>query len=124
VRPTPTPDLRDFVKGNMSHRGRQDGGAVRVPTAVLAETYRGTAADAMVDLVLRRGVRPIATGRAMARVAGGLRHRDHLDSCHTVDAIVVATAIRLGGGVVATGDPTDLRSLARDHPNIRIEPTS
>jgi hypothetical protein len=35
---------------------------------------------------------------------------------------VVATAVRLGGGIIAAGDPDDLRSLARDHPNVRVEP--
>jgi predicted nucleic acid-binding protein len=95
---------------------------VRVPTAVLAEAYRGTPADAAVDRVLGHGIRPITMGHTMARLAGRLRHRDRLNSCHTVDAFVVATAVRLGGGIVATGDPDDLRSLARDHPNVRVEP--
>ena len=95
---------------------------VRVPTAVLAETYRGTAADAAIDRVLGRGIRVITLGQATARQSGSLRHRDRLNSCHTVDAIVVATAIRLGGGIVATGDPDDLRSLAREHANIKVEP--
>jgi hypothetical protein len=97
---------------------------VRVPTAVLAEAYRGTPADAALDRVLGRGIRPFTTGQAAARLAGGLRHRDRLDSCHIVDALVVATAIRLGGGIVATGDLDDLRSLARDHPNINVQPLS
>jgi predicted nucleic acid-binding protein len=97
---------------------------VRVPTAVLAEAYRGTAADAAIDRVLGRGIRPITTGQATARQAGALRYRDRLNSCHTVDALVIATAIRLGGGIVATGDPDDLQSLARDHANVRIQPLS
>jgi predicted nucleic acid-binding protein len=97
---------------------------VRVPTAVLAEAYRGIAADAMLDRVLARGIRPFTTGQAAARLAGGLRYRDRLDSCHIVDALVVATAIRLGGGIVATGDPDDLRSLARAHSNINVQPLS
>jgi len=95
---------------------------VRVPAAVLAEAYRGTAADAAIDRVLGRGIRPITTGQAIARQAGGVRYRDRLNSCHTVDALVIATAIRLGGGIVATGDPDDLQSLARDHANITIQP--
>ncbi|MDQ1420520.1 MAG: hypothetical protein QOJ52_2482 [Acidimicrobiaceae bacterium] len=37
-----------------------------------------------------------------------------------VDALVVATAIRLGGGVILTHDPTGLELLAVDHPNVRI----
>jgi predicted nucleic acid-binding protein len=100
------------------------GTPVRVPTAVLAEVYRGTPADAAVDRMLGRGIRPVTIGQAAARQAGGLRHRDRLNSCHTVDALVIATAIRLGGGIVATGDAADLRSLARDHPNIKVESLS
>ena len=94
---------------------------VRVPTAVLSETYRGRPVDAAVDHVLRRGVRPITMGHSMARVAGALRTRDGLDSCHTVDAFVVATSIRLGGGIIATADPGDLQALARDHPNVHVQ---
>lgn len=94
---------------------------VRVSSAVLSESYQGGPIDAAVDHVLRRGVRPVTMGQAMARVAGALRARDGLDSCHTVDAFVVATSVRLGGGIIATADPDDLRGLARDHPNVRIE---
>jgi predicted nucleic acid-binding protein len=94
---------------------------VRVPTAVLSEAYRGRPVDAAVDHVLRRGVRPITMGHSMARVAGALRARDGLDSCHTVDAFVVATSIRLGGGIIATADPGDLQVLARDHPSVHVQ---
>lgn len=94
---------------------------VRIPTAVLAEAYRGTRADVGVDRVLNSGVRAITIGRATARVAGALRYRDGLDSCHTVDALVVATAVRLGGGIIATGDPNDIGTLARDHPNVAVD---
>lgn len=94
---------------------------VRVSTAVLSEIYQGKSADAGVDFVLARGVRPIAMGQSMARLAGALKSRDRLDSCHTVDAFVVATSVRLGGGIIATGDPSDLSALARDPPNVRIE---
>jgi len=97
---------------------------VRVPTAVLAEAYRGIAADAAIDRVLGNGIRPITLGQSTARHAGGLKYRDRLDSCHTVDAVVVGTSIRLGGGIIATGDPNDLRSLARDHTNIEIQALS
>jgi predicted nucleic acid-binding protein len=94
---------------------------VLVPSAALAELYQGGPADARTDAVLaRRGIRVITSGRRIVRVAGALRHRDRLDSCHVVDCIVVGTAIRLGGGVVATGDPADVQSLAREHPNVVI----
>ena len=94
---------------------------VRVSTGALSEIYRGSHVDAGVDYVLGRGVRPLTMGQSMARLAGALRTRDGLDSCHTVDAFVVATSVRLGGGIIATGDPEDLRALSRDHPNVRIE---
>jgi predicted nucleic acid-binding protein len=100
------------------------GTPVRVPTAVLAEVYHSTAADAAVDRVLGKGIRPITLGQSMARQAGGLKYRDRLDSCHTVDAVVVATSIRLGGGIIATGDPDDLQSLARVHANIKVQALS
>jgi len=94
---------------------------VRVSTAVLSEAYKGTAGDATIDFVLGRGVQAVTMGQAMARIAGGLRTRDKLDSCHTVDAFVVATSVRFGGGLIATGDPDDLKALGRDYPNIRVE---
>lgn len=97
---------------------------VRVPTAVLAEAYSGTAADAAIDRILGRGIRPITLGQATARQAGDLKHRDRLNSCHIIDAVVIATAIRFGGGIVATGDAEDLRSLARDHANVKVQPLS
>src|SRR5258708_13334377 len=47
---------------------------VRVPTAVLAEAYGGTQADAAVDRVLGHGMRPITMGQAMARLPGRPPH--------------------------------------------------
>lgn len=93
-----------------------------VPSAVLAEVFRGGSDDANVNRIIdgSTGIRVTTSGRAIARWAGTLLARDHLDSCHVVDALVVGTAIRLGGGVVQTGDGGDLRSLARDHRNVRI----
>jgi hypothetical protein len=50
---------------------------------------------------VEEGIRSITTGQAAARQACSLTYRDHLTSCHTVDALVIATAIRLGGGMIA-----------------------
>lgn len=97
---------------------------VRIPSAVLADAYRGTPADASVDRLLGKGIRVITLGQSAARQAGGLKYRDHPDSCHTVDALVVATSIRLGGGIIATGDPVDLKSLSRSHPNVKVQALS
>lgn len=114
--PVAARNLRDLL----AWAGRRDV-PVRIPTAVLAEAYRGTGADVGVDRVLNAGVRAITVGRGAARIAGALRHRDGLDSCHTVDALVVATSLRLGGGIIATGDPDDIKSLSRDHTNVAVK---
>jgi predicted nucleic acid-binding protein len=37
-----------------------------------------------------------------------------------IDALAVATAVRFGGGIVATHDPDDLRLLAGRHANVSI----
>ena len=37
-----------------------------------------------------------------------------------VDALVVAAAVRLGGGLIVTHDPDDLEGLAANHPAVRI----
>ena len=105
---------------NILSSASRAGMPVRVPSAVLAEAYTGTSADAAVDRVLGAGMRAVTTGRRIARVAASLKYRDHLDSCDTVDALVVATAVRFGGGVIATGDPADMQSLAREHPNVAV----
>jgi hypothetical protein len=39
-----------------------------------------------------------------------------------VDALVVATAIRFGGGLILTHDPDDLGFLAAGQPNVRVAP--
>ncbi|MBK9180066.1 MAG: hypothetical protein IPM45_10970 [Acidimicrobiales bacterium] len=57
-----------------------------------------------------------STGRAAGALLGAAR------SASTVDALVVASAIELGGGVVLTGDPDDLEPLASGHPEIVIRP--
>jgi rRNA-processing protein FCF1 len=93
---------------------------VRVPSVVLAELYRDDRHDAAIDRLLGTAIGVITTGRRLARLAGGLLHRHRLDSCHLVDAAVIATAARLGGAIVLTGDPDDLRNLAADHPNVHV----
>ena len=96
-------------------------GLVRVPAAVLAETYRGPRREAEVNRLTKRRTPVVTTGQSMAKEAGRLLHRDGKDSCHAIDALVVATAIRLAGDVViATSDPDDIDNLARDHHNVKV----
>jgi predicted nucleic acid-binding protein len=91
---------------------------VRIPAPVLAEVCRGAARDAAIHRVLRQVGRVVPTGRAVARRAGALLFAAKLDSSHAIDAFVVATAVALGGALVATSDPEDIAHLASGHPNV------
>jgi predicted nucleic acid-binding protein len=94
---------------------------VRVPSAVLVELYRGGVADGLIDQELRRGyARGVTTGLRIARIAANLLFDAGRGSEMVVDALVVATAIRLGGGIILTHDPNDLELLAADYPTVRI----
>lgn len=94
---------------------------VRVPSAVLVELYRGHGADEAIDSMLGRGfAEVVTTGARMARIAGHLLAGIGDGTEMAVDALVVATAIRFGGGIVATHDPDDLRLLAAGHANVSI----
>jgi hypothetical protein len=94
---------------------------VRVPSAVLVELYRGGGADEPIDQELGRGyARVVTTGLRIARIAGHLLSDAGRGSEMAVNALVVATAIRLGGGVILTHDPNDLEMLSAEQPNVRI----
>ncbi|MFN0091613.1 MAG: hypothetical protein ACKVWR_15295 [Acidimicrobiales bacterium] len=56
----------------------------------------------------------------MARIAGHLLAKLGAGSEMAIDALVVATAIRFGGGIIATHHPDDLRRLAAAHPNVAV----
>lgn len=94
---------------------------VRVPSAVLVELYRRGGIDESVDAVLARGFsQVVTTGARIARIAGHLLAAAGSGSEMAIDALVVATVIRLGGGIVATHEPDDLRLLAARHTNVAI----
>jgi predicted nucleic acid-binding protein len=94
---------------------------VRIPSAVLVELYRGHGTDEPIDAVLGRGfAQVVTTGARIARIAGHLLADAGAGSELAIDALAVATAIRLGGGMVATHDPDDLRRLASRHANVAI----
>ena len=94
---------------------------VRIPSAVLVELYCGHGTDEAIDGLLSRGfAQVVTTGARMARVAGHLLADADAGSEMAIDALVVATAIRFGGGIVATHDPDDLELLAAGHHNVSI----
>ena len=88
---------------------------------MLVELYRGQGMDEPIDLVLGRGfVQVITTGARIARIAGHLLAAVGSGSEMAVDALVVATTIRFGGGLILTHDVDDLRTLAADHANVQV----
>ncbi len=100
------------------------GAEVVVPAAVLAEQYRGGSHDQVVDSYLGRetGIAVADTNRPLARQVGNLLARAGRGSKDHVGATVVAVAVSRGGGVILTGDPSDLAALADGLVGISIEP--
>jgi predicted nucleic acid-binding protein len=93
---------------------------VSIPAVVVAETIRGTAKDAPVNRVIKAVGEVTVVDERTARSAGALLGAT--GSSSTVDAMVVASAVELGGGVVLTGDPHDLGTLAADRRDVVISP--
>jgi predicted nucleic acid-binding protein len=87
-------------------------GRAAMPSVVVAETVRGRGPrDAAVNRVIDQVDHVEALDEKTARAAGALLGRTRMDA--TIDAIVVATAERLAPARILTGDPKDMRALAR-----------
>ena len=56
----------------------------------------------------------------IARITGHILAESGEGSEYAVDALVVATAVRLGGGLIVTHDPDDLARLAAGHHNVAV----
>lgn len=109
--------LRAFAIGRLAER---HSARPIIPLPVLAEVYRGDRSDVEVDRLIDSAADVVGITLRMVRLAGALRARTGKGSA--VDALVVASAVRLGGAVIATADPDDLKALAADHPNVKIWP--
>ena len=83
--------------------------------AVVAEVTGRGARDATMNRVLA-GLDVVGVGERLARLAGVLRHRSGVSA--TVDALVVATAVARGGGVVLTADTDDMTRLTGAAPGV------
>jgi predicted nucleic acid-binding protein len=120
ARPEQDRERHQRVRAGLRSAERR-GEPIRVPSAVLVELYRGAGTDEAIDHVLSRGfARVVTTGARITRIAGHLLARVDRGSEMAVDALVVATAIRLGGGLILTQDPRDLRLLAAGQPNVSV----
>jgi predicted nucleic acid-binding protein len=88
------------------------GATVVVPTVVISESLTGDGKrDANVNRALKATI-VAGQDEGIARDAAALRYRNRLRGAGTIDAIVVATADRLPGTRILTGDARDLRPLA------------
>lgn len=93
----------------------RSGREVVVPTVLLAESYRGTRRVQAIDSLLARhrdAIRTRDTDRALARFVGAVLHAAGAGTEDIVDAHLVATVAEAGGGLILTGDPSDLERLA------------
>lgn len=95
---------------------------VVVPCVILAELYRSSRHNALVDACLSRetGIRVRDTDRPLARIVGGVLAAARMGSEHLADAHVVAVAVELGGGLALTTDTEDLGRLAASYGNVTV----
>jgi predicted nucleic acid-binding protein len=97
---------------------------VVVPSVILAETLYGDQRDARANQALKNLV-VLPTTEQMARVAALLKRQSGMRGVKaTVDALVVATSIDLGGGAILTSDVGDIDRLAAVFAELRIKAIS
>lgn len=99
---------------------REAGVEMVIPSVVIAETVRGSTRDASVNRVIKAVGEVVVASEMTGRTAGALLGAAR--SASTVDALVIASAIEAGGGVVLTSDPGDLAPLADGHPEVVLSP--
>lgn len=100
-------------------RALETGTELLVPSVVIAETVRGHGPrDAPVNRVLSAVDSVTVSDEPTGRTAGLLLGETR--SSETIDALVVAGAIELGGGRILTSDPDDLRLLARGAEGVAV----
>jgi predicted nucleic acid-binding protein len=101
---------------------RQAGVPVLVPAAVLAETLFADGHDVRANQVLKK-LQVVPVTDPIARSAADLKRLAAMTgAAATIDAIVVATSVAAGGGVVLTSDIDDIHALAEGAAGIRIRP--
>lgn len=93
-----------------------------VPSMVLAEALQGGPEDANINRVLK-GLEIVSITAELARGAASLKRQAGLSGVQiTIDAVVVAVSVSVGGGAIMTTDPKDIRRLAASRPELGIRP--
>jgi len=101
---------------------RQTGVPVLVPAAVLAVTLFADGHDVRANQVLKK-LQVVPVTEPIARSAAELKRLAAMTGvAATIEAIVVATSVAVGGGVVLTSDIDDIHALADGAAGIRIRP--
>jgi predicted nucleic acid-binding protein len=91
-----------------------------VPAVVLAECLRGGAVDAPIYQRLK-GLTVVSIDGPIAIEAARLKAVARLSGIGpTVDALVVAVAIKFGGAAILTSDPRDMERLAEVRSDVPI----
>lgn len=99
------------------HDALVKGEIVVVPAIVVAQTFRGDAADHTINRLLKSVYVP-PVDLDLAKEAGRLLARTGMSDA--ADAVVIAEAIRRQPCVVLTSDPGDLERLAEGYDRIQI----
>ena len=119
------PSLLRALLAEAHQRGRE----ILVPTIVCAELARGSGRTRALEAAIRRHepsrgqrspFRLIDTDFDLARQVGAILHAAACGSERIVDAHVVASCVRPGGGLVVTSDPDDILELADAVPAVRV----
>jgi predicted nucleic acid-binding protein len=95
---------------------------VIVPAVILAELYRSPRRNQALDSSINREswVLLRSTDREFARFVGSVLGTAGVGSEMLADAHAVAAAVEAGGGVVLTGDESDIERLAAPYPNVQV----
>jgi predicted nucleic acid-binding protein len=97
---------------------RESGSEVFIPSVVLAEVLRGSPRDAPINQFLKAVDSFVSADEQIGRKAGALLGAGR--STATIDALVVASALALGGGRILTGEVKDVTVLARAAPGVSV----
>jgi predicted nucleic acid-binding protein len=106
-----------FADGNEALRvalreALKAGAEVVVPTVVIAESTTGDGTRDVRANALLKAIAIVDLDERIARDAAALRYARRRSRAGTIDAIVVATADRVPGTRIITGDRNDLAGLA------------
>jgi predicted nucleic acid-binding protein len=103
---------------------RTAGVPVVVPSVVLAETLYGDERDARANQALKNLV-VCPTTELIARLAALCKRQSAMRGVKaTIDAIVVATSVDLGGGAILTSDAGDIDRIAASFGDPRVKAIS